>query len=65
MIFFNITDPNCNATELTTFLKQNGVLCSLKNGVVNRFVIHHYIREKEVDTVIQLLQQFKASRETE
>jgi threonine aldolase len=46
MIFFNITDPDCNGAELTAFLKSNGVLCSLKSGVVNRFVIHHYIREK-------------------
>lgn len=43
IIFYKLTDANINTAELTAFLKKNGVICSVGNGV-NRFVIHHYIR---------------------
>ncbi len=59
IIFFKITDPEINVPELVQHLYTNGVFCGMKKGGVNRFVIHHYIREEQVEKLIDLLQNFK------
>lgn len=59
IIFFRITDEAVDVAALVAFLKKHGVVVGMKSGAVNRFVIHHYIREEQVQTVLGLLKRFK------
>lgn len=60
MIYFKIIDPKVDPSALGAFLETNAVFCNLSRGV-NRFVIHHYIRETEIEKIIHLLTTFKLS----
>lgn len=58
IIYFKITDPKVDPSALSSFLKTNQVFCGLSRGI-NRFVIHHYIRQPEIEKIISLLTTFK------
>ena len=55
MIFFDFT-KDVNIIELQLFMRRNGV--AMKFVPRKRFVLHLHIREKEVDKIISLFEQF-------
>ena len=54
MIYFKIIDPSIEGEKLRDYLHINGVFTWINNGEC-RFVIHHNIREPEIEKIIGLL----------
>lgn len=45
MIFFRFTDKRVIAAPLEAFFLSKAIQCEFADNVINRFVVHHYIRE--------------------
>lgn len=60
IIFFKFTVEGISASALQKYMDEKGnIKCQLADNAVNRFVCHHYIREKEVECIIQTLREFR------
>lgn len=57
IIFYKIIDLTIDVAHLSKYLVENGVYVFLTKGI-SRFVIHHYIREPQVETLIALLKKY-------
>ena len=65
MIFFKILDGHLSKCErsLEEYLLEKKKVKSAINASTaaeNRFVVHHYVREKEVEAIISGLKQYHA-----
>ena len=61
MIFFRFTDKRIKAAALEAFFQSKSIQCEFADNAINRFVIHHYIREEQVEKIISALSEFRAS----
>lgn len=48
MIFFRFTDKRIKAAALEAFFSSKSIQCEFADNAINRFVVHHYIREEQV-----------------
>jgi threonine aldolase len=58
MVYYEVTDESLDLAALQEFLFKHKVFCSVHSGM-NRFTVHHYIREAEIDKLVELLKAFK------
>lgn len=59
-MFFKLLVKDLDLAKLGAFMKQNGILLSVPKTTSSplRIIVHHYIREKEIETLLQKLQEF-------
>jgi|JI6StandDraft_1071083.scaffolds.fasta_scaffold15085_3 threonine aldolase len=60
MVFFKLLIKDLDLGKLAEFMKQNRILLSVPKSIDSplRVIAHHYVREKEVEHIIQKLQEF-------
>jgi len=58
MVYFEITNDKIIAANLVKALREKGIKINPPRPVKLRFTTHHYIREKEVETVINTMKEF-------
>ncbi len=58
MVWYRITDPRLDDKKLCLFLQERGVM----TWTNSRFVIHHHIREEQIEKVLKLLSEWRATQ---
>jgi threonine aldolase len=60
MVFFKLLVKELDLTKLGSFMKEIKIIMSMPKSIDSpfRIIAHHYIREKEVDRVIEKLVEF-------
>lgn len=60
MVFFKLLVKDLDLQKLAAFMKQHKILLSVPKSIESplRVIAHHYIREKEVEQLVQKLQEF-------
>lgn len=66
MIFFKIKDLNVNPVELKQFLLKRGIKTFINSNIwdSNRFIVHHYIRDQQVEEIVKGFRDYHITIET-